>query len=68
MKTKHWIVVKYHDSCGIQPSKRPKLHTDRASAILEAARLARTETGSSFIVYEATSISHILDVVTEEIS
>jgi len=67
MKTKHWIVVKYHASCGIRPSENPKAHTDRADAILEAARLARAEGGSSFIVYEATSISHVLDVVTDEI-
>ena len=67
MKTKHWIVVKYNKSCGILPSANPRTHTDRASAILEAARLARAEGGSSFIVYEATSISHVLDVVTDEI-
>ena len=67
MKTKHWIVVKYHPSCGLRPSGDPKAHTDRADAILEAARLARMESGFSFIVYEAMNISHVLDVVTEEI-
>ena len=68
MKNKHWIVVRYHESCGISPSKHPKPHTDRADAILEAARLARMERNFSFIVYEATNISCVLDVVTEEIN
>ena len=67
MKTKHWIVIKYHESSGILPSEHPKRHTDRADALLEAARLARMESGYSFIVYEAMTISHLRDVVTDEI-